>query len=150
MGRRDACPTADARTSPAFVATTRGCMNAIFQLDTTKYLTDFVAFFPELLICCAIVLMLFLRVFKAFKGLHMGGLALVFTLFALVISVMQWLEVPGMQGLFHKLQDLGHTGQATPVQEMFGGLLIFDHFTVFMRMFLYGFTSLIIWLTMAT
>ena len=35
-------------------------------------------------------------------------------------------------------------------RRMFGGLLVYDHFTVFLRLFLLGFTALIIWLTMLT
>src|SRR5207253_2769493 len=32
----------------------------------------------------------------------------------------------------------------------FGGLLVFDYFTVYVRLFLYSFTLLVVWLTMLT
>ncbi len=119
------------------------------QFNSLGLATDFAAFFPELLICAGIVVMLFLRVFKAFKGLHMGALALVVTLFALAYSVMQWLNLPALNGLFLS-PDKSDTGGVTHVMPMFGGLLIFDDFTIYLRMFLYGFTVLIIWLTLIT
>src|SRR5260370_32534026 len=87
---------------------------------------DFQAFFPEVLLCAGIVAMLFLRVFKTFKGLHMGALALVVTLFALAYSFMQWLDLPELHGLFISPDQGENTTHVVP---MFGGLLVFDHFT---------------------
>jgi NADH-quinone oxidoreductase subunit N len=120
-------------------------MKDLFDISLSNYATDMMAFFPELLICFAIVLMLFLRIFKMFKGLHMGSLALVFTLFALAVSVMQWLDLPGIQDLIGK-----QPSSPVRVVQLFGGMLMFDHFTIYLRMFLFGFTALIIWLTLAT
>lgn len=106
--------------------------------DQAQLFRDLGAFLPELSLCVAIVLMLVLRLFSAFDRLHMGILALGATLFALIVSLCQWCGCYGMEAPF--------TGN----QQMFGGLLIFDHFTIFLRCFLLGFTSLVIWLTLLT
>jgi NADH-quinone oxidoreductase subunit N len=108
--------------------------------------TDMQAFLPELLLAAGIVLMLFLRVFKAFKGFHMGRLALVVTLLALAFSLMQWLDLPALHGKVLSPDE----GNANHVIGMFGGLLIFDSFTIYLRLFLLSFTALIIWLTLLT
>lgn len=106
--------------------------------DQPKFLNDLGAFLPELLLCYTIVMMLVLRLFSGFDRLHMGYLALLFTLGALTVSLCQWCGCLGMSrpSIFN--------------QQMFGGLLIFDNFTIFLRCFLYGFTALTIWLTLAT
>src|SRR5258707_2398735 len=109
---------------------------------------DFQAFLPELFLCAGIVLMLFLRVFRAFKGMHMGALALVFVLLALAYSLLQWLNLKGLNGLVLSPND--PTLNPADVIPRFGGLVIFDNFTVYLRLFLYGFTALIVWLTLIT
>ncbi len=67
------------------------------------------------------------------KRVHLGWLALVLTVAALCVSVCQW------------------TGAASSISSnMFTGLLTYDSFTVFIRMFLLGFTALVIWLSLLT
>src|SRR4051794_5099285 len=90
-------------------------------------------FLPELVICLAIVLLLLLRLVRAFDRTHLGGVAQVLTLLALAISVCQWLgymlEPPSL-------------GQGQPLQMYAndpGGMLVYDHVTVFARCFLYLF-----------
>lgn len=128
------------------------------------------AFMPELILCGTIVLLLLFRLFKALDRWHMGEVALIFTLAAFGASVLQWLgpaqEVlpepsAGENEYFFYLKHLdeylrnalispSYYGGAHPQQEMFSGLLVYDNFTVFLRLFLYGFTALIIWLSLLT
>src|SRR5437762_11497107 len=98
---------------------------------TTSLQTDLGNFKPELLLCATIVLLLILRLFNQFNRLHLGAVALGFTIVALLVSLYQWqaLEEP--------------TAEA---ERMFSGLLIYDNFTVFLRIFLLGFVALVIWL----
>lgn len=128
------------------------------------------AFMPELILCGTIVLLLLFRLFKALDRWHMGEVALIFTLAAFGASVLQWLgpaqEVlpepsAGENEYLFYLKHLdeylrnalispSYYGGAHPQQEMFSGLLVYDNFTVFLRLFLFGFTSLIIWLSLLT
>ncbi len=92
---------------------------------------DLLAFLPELILCTAIVLLLFLRLFKGFDRVHLGWVALIMSLAALACSFQQWQLPP-------------------PNSPIFSGLLAYDTFTVFLRMFLFGFAALLIWLSMLT
>jgi NADH-quinone oxidoreductase subunit N len=103
-------------------------------------------FFPELVLCISIVLLLLLRLFKLFDRDHMGPIALILTLIALTGSVAQWqgwmsgfLAPPDQKGPILLFGDHNTTG-----------MLIYDHFTVYVRCFLYGFTALVIWLSILT
>src|SRR5262249_12618886 len=114
------------------------------------HLLDFI---PELLLCVALVLLLVLRLLKLFDKVHLGGIALTFTFFALAFSVAQWLAgEPGQVGDYLRLYGVRAPDSA--VRMLFGdaksGLLIYDHLTVFLRCFLYGFMALVIWLSMTT
>src|SRR6266700_1075188 len=91
---------------------------------------DVWAFMPELILCGGIVLLLLLRMFQGLDRLHLGSLALVVSLAAFGFSFSQW--------------------QAQPNSPIFSDLLAFDTFTVFLRLFLFGFAALFIWLTMLT
>jgi NADH-quinone oxidoreductase subunit N len=97
-------------------------------------------FLPELLVCAAIVLLLLLRVFRLAGRTHLGPVALVLTLGILIVAVCQW----GGYG-FQAPESSGN--QADP---MFGGLLVYDYLTIFLRCFLLGFVVLVIWLTLLT
>jgi NADH-quinone oxidoreductase subunit N len=94
--------------------------------------TDLGNFLPELILCGTIVLLLVLRLFSALDRVHLGWLALVLTAAALVVSADQWADNPRKP------------------QGMFSGLLSYDNFTIFLRLFLLGFASLIIWLSLLT
>jgi NADH-quinone oxidoreductase subunit N len=111
-----------------------------FSLD--KLASDSMAFLPELLLCGGIVLMLLLRLLKGFDRAHLGGLAMLLCLLAAALSIVQWRgdTLPGPT-------DSAGKPSAT---SCFGGLLVYDHFTVFVRIFLYSFAALIIWLTRLT
>src|SRR5262245_42558515 len=102
---------------------------------------DLVAFLPELILSAAIVLMLLTRMFSWSERNNVGWAALVATLWAFGVSFSQWF---GMEG---------HDPRAgTPLKslDLFSGLLVYDNFTIFLRMFLFGFTALVIWLSMLT
>jgi NADH-quinone oxidoreductase subunit N len=94
---------------------------------------DLLAFAPELILCSGIVLLLILRMFKALDRVHLGSIALILTLAALVFSSYQWQSMPR-----------GGAG------EIFSGLLAYDGLTVFLRLFLFGFLALLIWLSILT
>ncbi len=97
-------------------------------------------FLPEMLVCAAIVLLLLLRVFRLAGRTHLGPVTMVLTLGILIVAVCQW----GGYGF----EPPESTGGNTDV--MFGGLLVYDHLTIFLRCFLLGFAVLMIWLTMLT
>jgi NADH-quinone oxidoreductase subunit N len=105
-------------------------------------LRDSLAFLPELILCVTVVLLLFLRLFRSTSRLHLGWLALASTVSCLVVSVMQWTG----------------TGLASPTKffekaggyDIYSGLLVYDNLTLFLRMFLFGFTALVVWLSLLT
>jgi NADH-quinone oxidoreductase subunit N len=103
-----------------------------------KVIQDCLRFLPELILCGAIVAMLLVRMFNAFNRQHLGSFALVLTLAALAATVSQWVDL------------LASTAYPPPSTPLFGGLLVYDRFTVFLRLFILGFTALVIWLTMLT
>jgi len=105
--------------------------NWIIELQTSL-LQDAYAFLPELVVCGGIVLLLLLRLFTAFNRLHLGSVALLVSLMALGFAGEQWWDFT----------------QGKP--EMFSGMLAYDRLTIFLRLFLLGFTALVIWLTLLT
>src|SRR5262245_13812471 len=70
------------------------------SVDGGAILESMLEFLPELLLCVAVVFLLLLRLFRAFDKVHLGSLALVFTLLALGVSVLQWLGSNGPPRLF--------------------------------------------------
>src|SRR5690242_19563559 len=101
---------------------------------------DCVAFLPELILCVGIVLLLLLRLLRIFDRLHLGGVALAVSLAALAAAIGQWRGEYGFE-------SLSQLGGSLP---LFSGLLVYDNFTIFLRVFLLVFTALIVWLTMLT
>jgi NADH-quinone oxidoreductase subunit N len=102
---------------------------------------DCSAFFPELILCFTIVFLLILRLMRTFNPLHLGWVALPFTLLALFTAWCQWTNIDP----FKSPDSIG-----PKYQEMFSGLLVYDNFTVFLRLFLLTFAALLIWLSMLT
>ena len=92
----------------------------------------------------AILMTVVLLLFGAFGGVF----ALLASLFALALSVLQWhgldLDVPSVGKI--TIEALGTRDS----KFMFGGMLLFDHVTLLLRCFLYGFTALVVWLSMLT
>ncbi len=101
---------------------------------------DVVAFMPELILCATIVLMLFFRLFRGLDRLHLGWLALALTLVALWASWNQWNHVEGYDPRSNVSQPLN----------LFSGMLVFDNFAIFLKLFLLSFTALVILLCRIT
>jgi NADH-quinone oxidoreductase subunit N len=110
------------------------------------------AFLPELLLCGAIVILLFMRLFKTFDRDHLGPIALGMTVFILLVSVVQW---GGWLSDF-KVGDFNLEPPDNKLAEpIFGGtngvgMIVFDTLAVYMRCVLYAFAALIIWLSLLT
>lgn len=92
---------------------------------------DLLGFQPELILCGGLVLLLLLRLFPLLDRAHLGWVALVVSVAALAVSYGQWQANP-------------------PNSRLFSGLLAYDTFAVFMRMFLCAFAALVIWLSLLT
>jgi NADH-quinone oxidoreductase subunit N len=138
-------------------------------IDTATLIEDALKFLPELIVCFAVVFLLVLRLFKLFNRTHLGAIALVLTVCALVVGVSEW-GVGGIaKPVFESFGDRDHQAydkaaeavgavgfSALPPPATEGarapmlGLLAYDHLTVFLRCFLLGFAALIILLTMRT
>jgi len=104
----------------------------IIETWQSTLLGDCAAFLPELILCGTIVLLLLLRLFRGASDWHLGWETLTLTVVALIVSGLQWRQ--NMHGY----------------RELFGGLIVYDSFTIFLRMFLFGFTALVIWLSLLT
>jgi NADH-quinone oxidoreductase subunit N len=89
-------------------------------------------FVPELVVCIGIVLLLLLRLLPSLDRVHLGWLALLITLGALAFAVFDW--------------STATDGRAN----LFTGLLVYDRFTLFLRVFLLAFTAMMVWLTLVT
>ncbi|HTU19934.1 MAG TPA: NADH-quinone oxidoreductase subunit N [Gemmataceae bacterium] len=112
------------------------------NINTGNLIDDCLNFLPELLACGGIVLFLLIRLFDRS---HMGTIALGVTLIVLGVSVSQWYGSTSPR----VGEAAGDVFQGT-FRPAFGGLLVYDHVTIFLRCFLYGFTALIIWLSLTT
>jgi NADH-quinone oxidoreductase subunit N len=119
-------------------------MNSLLltQLETGLR-QDWILFLPELVLCGAIVFLLLVRLFPRYDWIHAGWLAFPLGCFACYLSVVQWMDVTnppvGSDNTAHAIRD-----------DLFGGMLIYDSFSVFLKMFLYVFTTLTILLTLVT
>ncbi len=98
---------------------------------------DLLAFLPEAMLCGAIVLMLLMRLFSGMAKTHLGGVALAASVGGFIVSWLQWTHGGGLPA------------PDTSVR-YFTGLLVYDNLTVYLRLFLLGFASLAIVLTMFT
>jgi NADH-quinone oxidoreductase subunit N len=107
-------------------------------------LRDCSGFLPELILCGGIVLMLLLRLFSGLDRLHQGWVALLIAAAALAVAVFEWLG--GVAGIPTPRDFYDQANTA----ELFTGLLVYDYFTVFLRIFLLGFALLVIWLSLVT
>ncbi len=122
-------------------------LSDLFQLKKIQggLMDDALMFLPEVILCGTIVLLLLLRMFQGGRS-QLGGYALILTLCALAAAAAQWyrpwaeylqLPTPADDSLTH-------------ARQLFGGLLVYDRLTLFLRLFLLSFTALIIWLTLLT
>src|SRR5205823_184447 len=97
-------------------------------------------FGPELLLCAGIVLLLVSRLIHYFDRNHLGWVTLVITLAALVLSWMQWTHERGYDPRGANLGSI----------DLFNGLLVFDSFAIFIKMFLFAFAALVVFLSLLT
>src|SRR5262249_37625908 len=96
---------------------------------------DLLAFAPELILCGTIVLLLLVRLFNYFRWVHLGWVALGMTVVAFLYALRQW---NGSEW------DPRSDFRPVPASlDMFAGMLVYDNFTIFLRLFLLGFTALI-------
>src|SRR5262245_14386233 len=112
---------------------------------------DLLAFLPEVVLCGTIVLLLLVRLFPRFDRRHLGGVALLLTLYALFVAWCQWAqyEYAGDWWRFRYDPRLDAPGSPTSLTA-FGGMLVYDNFLIFVRLFLLGFAALLIWLSLMT
>src|SRR5687767_5421640 len=95
---------------------------------------DLWAFVPELILSGGIILMLLLRLFKAADSIHMGWVALLVTIAAL-------------GGAWTQCNPEEPPGSPTC---LFTGLLVYDWFTIYLRLFLLVTLALTISLSLLT
>ena len=105
--------------------------------------TDVTAFAPELILCAGIVIMLLMRLFRALDRIHLGTAALTVVILALLANFVQNVDTSADTWREWKAVDR----QAV---DLFGGMLVYDNFMIFMRYVLLGFTALTIWLSLLT
>src|SRR5438874_13692190 len=89
---------------------------------------DLMRFMPELILCGGIVLLLLMRLFNAFNTVHLGWIALGVVLVALAVSIQQWVD----DGINSRYANL------------FTGMLAYDGLAIFLRLFLFSVTALVI------
>jgi NADH-quinone oxidoreductase subunit N len=104
---------------------------------------DCAAFLPELILCGGIVLLLLLRLFSSLDRLHMGWVAILVSGTALAAACVQWCGC----GLTSPADFLKNGNGKS---DIFGGMLVYDYFTVYLRVFLLAFSLLVIILTLLT
>jgi NADH-quinone oxidoreductase subunit N len=103
--------------------------------------SDLGLFSPELVLCGAIVLLLLIRLVPRYDKLHLGWVALALAGIVCWLSVEQWIGAFGV----------GPAGTAADrTISQFGGMLVYDGFTIFLKLFLYVFAFLVILLTLLT
>src|SRR5947209_8624785 len=85
---------------------------------------DVILFGPELILCAAIVLMLFVRLFTRFDRWHLGTLALGLTLAALVLSILQWRNMTIGESIHFSAPE--EWDIVNHEQLLFSGLLVYD------------------------
>jgi NADH-quinone oxidoreductase subunit N len=104
---------------------------------------DLLAFLPETMVCGTVVLLLLARLFGVHRRMHLGWLALGLTVAALAASLAQWGGDPSL--------DPRATEPGSPAAlPLFTGLLSYDSFTLFFRVFLLAFTALTLGLSLLT
>ncbi|HKB05432.1 MAG TPA: NADH-quinone oxidoreductase subunit N, partial [Gemmataceae bacterium] len=113
-----------------------------FVNDLTDRLhRDLLTFVPELILCLTIVGMLLVRLVVAARRSHLAVFALVMSVIALGASIAQF---PPGSGWFRSI--VPSTGGAPG----FSGMLVFDTFGLYLRIFLLAFLCLSLWLSLAT
>ena len=105
---------------------------------------DVRAFLPELISCFAIVLLLLIRLLPRYDREHLGWIALFWSIASCAASCMLWIRSDWLDPRV----DPG--ALSANVMDLFGGMLVYDNFGIFIKIFLYTFTTLTILLTLLT
>lgn len=103
----------------------------------SKLASDLLAFLPECILISGIALGLFLRLFDFLRRFHLVYFALFAASLSLIVAVGQWQQVPSLT-------------PSLPNGDLFTGLLKFDEFALFLRVFLLAFLVLLLWLNLLT
>jgi NADH-quinone oxidoreductase subunit N len=114
--------------------------HAFVERLSTGLERDLFAFLPELILCATIVLMLLARMISAMSRVHLAHLALAMAAMALLVVIYYW---PDVRSSEESVPAVGGTSG-------FGGLLVFDKFGQFLRIFLLAFLCLALWLSTLT
>jgi NADH-quinone oxidoreductase subunit N len=93
---------------------------------------DLSGFVPETVLCIGIVMLLLMRLLSSLDRTHLGWAALLISVIGLAYAIYDWVE------------------PNDPRRDLFTGMLILDRFTMFLRVFLLSFATLVIWLTLLT
>ena len=127
---------------------------------TAELSRQMLSFLPEFIVCFTIVLLLLLRLFGRSKRSHLGHVALLMTVAALGVSVLQWMAIglgkgaddSGINSILKGFRSFDEAGQSfdSRAEELFSGLIVYDRLTVALKMFLLAFTGLIMWLSLLT
>lgn len=120
--------------------------SALLNTLTLNLTADVRAFLPELILCFAIVALLLFRLIPRYDRLHLGWIALAFSAGACAVSCMQWVHFEPVDPRVELSRGL----VVIAPLDLFGGMLIYDNFSIFLRIFLYSFTTLTIVLTLLT
>jgi NADH-quinone oxidoreductase subunit N len=102
-------------------------------------------FAPEAVLAATIVLMLLVRLFRWGQGVNISALALVGTAVACTLAYFQLHDANPFVGAGLVAPPAESVARPLPI---FSGLLVYDEFTIFFRLFLTFFGTLVIWLTM--
>jgi NADH-quinone oxidoreductase subunit N len=115
--------------------------SSIVQNLQSDLLRDLLAFLPELILCWAIVGSLVLRMISSLNRIHLGYFALASSVLALIVAVAQW------QG--GMLDPRPNPDSSAPLP-IFTGLLVYDAFAIYIRLFLLAFLAVALWLCLLT
>ena len=113
---------------------------AFIDRISTGLQRDLIAFIPELILCGTIVVMLFARLVSSLNRVHLGMFGLAASAIALVTAIRFW---PAPWSPVGSIPLTGGTAG-------FSGLLVFDSFGLYLRVFLLIFLCLSLWLSLLT
>jgi NADH-quinone oxidoreductase subunit N len=121
----------------------------LLQTLEANLVRDTTAFAPELLLCLGIVILLLARLVPFFDRNHLGWVALVIALGALGTSWMQW---AGFYDYDPRVAINANLLESDKIMslDLFSGMLVFDNFSIFIKLFLYGFATLVVFLSLLT
>src|SRR5438045_3244363 len=115
--------------------------DALFLELQARLGDDLRAFVPELIVSGAIVLLLLYRMLPRMEHRPASLIALSFSVLALGAAIVQWQP----DSIFDPRAE-----QMRRPLEMFSGMMVFDNFTIFFKLFLLACLAVIVMLSMLT